>query len=60
MIRSMVSTPRTGSDPARRALAARLGEQNSIANRAIRHVDGVVEDDDAAVAEHRPDPASAS
>ena len=54
MIRSIVSTPRV--EPTRHGvhLPHDSIEQNSIAKRAIRgHVDGLVEDHDAAVAEHR-------
>src|SRR5690606_37780817 len=44
------------ADPARRALTARLhrAELHREA-RLLAHVDGIVEDDDAAVADHRPE-----
>ena len=57
MIRSIASTPRVGADPARRALAARLdGAELHREAGHPRHVDGVVEDHDAAVAEHARPP----
>ena len=53
-IRSIISTPRTDADPARRALAARLLGAELHREPGLRgHVDGVVEHHDAAVADHR-------
>ena len=54
MILSITSTPRVEPDAARSALSARLlrAELHREA-RLLSHVDGVVEDDDAAVSDHR-------
>ena len=57
MIRSMRLDAARRADPARRALAARLlGAELHREPRHPRHVDGVVEDHDAAVADHRARP----